>query len=348
MVKRAGRFLVVTLFMLLAPQTGSAAPIEEGYFASINGVEQWITIRGRDLRNPILLFLHGGPGAAQSGTAPLFAPWEETFTVVQWDQPMSGATYAKNIGKDMGPLTVERYTRDGIAVIEHLLKRLGARKVVLMGASWGSELGLIIANRRPDLIAAYVGTAQVVSGTRGLVIGRDRALETARKKGDADAVAALERLGQPPYATFDDLIVHMTYINGQPGPTEMAALEKVAPVLFAPPPPDATYVPHGLPDVDPVKLLMDALRPLWKEMFAFEAASVGLTWKMPMFCFQGELDMTSPAVLAREYFDAIKAPAKEFVVIPGAGHATVFFADELLRLLNTHVRPRVMETTWAQ
>ncbi len=347
MVNRMGRFLLAVLLALLAPRTGSAAPIEEGYFATINGIEQWITIRGRDSRNPILLFLHGGPGAAQSGTAPLFAPWEESFTIVQWDQPMSGATYAKNIGKDVGPLTVERYTRDGIRVVEHVLKRLGARKLVLMGASWGSELGLIIADRRPDLIAAYVGTAQAVSGTRGLAIGRDLALEAARKRGDAAAVADLERIGRPPYATFDDFIVHATYVN-QPGPTEMAALEKVAPVLFTPPPPDATYVPHGLPAVDPMKLLMDALRPLWKEMFTFEAARLRLAWEIPMFCFQGELDITTPTVLAKEYFDAIKAPAKEFAVIPGAGHATVFFADELLRLLNTHVRPRVMETKWVR
>jgi pimeloyl-ACP methyl ester carboxylesterase len=294
-----------------------------------------------------LLFLHGGPGAAQSGTAPLFARWEETFTIVQWDQPMSGATYATNIGKDMGPLTVERYTRDGITVIEHVLKKLGARKLVVMGASWGSELGLIIAERRPDLIAAYVGTGQVVSGTRGLAVGRDLALAAAQKRGDAAAVAALERIGRPPYATFDDFMVHAAYVN-QPGPSEMAALTKLAPVLFVPPSPDATYVAHGLPPVNPVQLLMDALRPLWKEMFTFEAASLGLTWNIPMFCFQGELDITTPTVLAKEYFDAIRAPAKEFAVIPEAGHATVFFADELLRLLNTHVRPRVMETTWVR
>jgi len=221
---------------------------------------------------------------------------------------MSGATYAKNIGKDMRPLTTDRYTRDGIAVIEHVLKKLAARKLVLMGASWGSELGLTIANRRPDLIAAYVGTGQAVSGTRGLAIGHDLALEAARKRGDAAAVAALERIGRPPYATFDDFLVHAQSVN-QPGPTEMAALMKVAPVLFAPPPPDATYVPHGLPDVDPLKLLMDALRPLWKEESSFEAASLGLEWKIPMYCFQGELDITTPTVLAKEYFDAIKAPA---------------------------------------
>ena len=141
--------------------------------------------------------------------------------------------------------------------------------------------------------------------------------------------------------------MHAQYVN-QPGPTETAALMKVAPVLFAPPPPDATYVPPGLPAHDPMKLLMDALRPMWKEMFTFEAESLGLAWEIPMFCFQGEWDITTPTALAKEYFDAITAPTKEFAVIPGAGHATVFFADELLRLLNASVRPRVMETTWAR
>ena len=87
MVKRVGRFLPsVALPALVAPPVGSAASIEEGYYAAINGIEQRITIRGRGERNPILLFLHGAPGAAQSGTAPLFTPWEETFTTVFSDE----------------------------------------------------------------------------------------------------------------------------------------------------------------------------------------------------------------------------------------------------------------------
>ena len=80
-----------------------ARPIEEGYFTSINGIDQWITIRGENRCNPALIILHGGPGMASSNSAPLYASWEKDYTVVQWDQPMSGATYAKNLGKDIGP-----------------------------------------------------------------------------------------------------------------------------------------------------------------------------------------------------------------------------------------------------
>jgi pimeloyl-ACP methyl ester carboxylesterase len=103
-------------------------------------------------------------------------------------------------------------------------------------------------------------------------------------------------------------------------------------------------VPRGLTLADPQKLLIDAVRALYPEVLAFDATSLGLTWDMPMFCFQGELDINTPAGLAREYFASIKAPAKEFVTIPGAGHATMFFTDELLQLLNVHVRPVVIKT----
>ena len=82
----------------------------------INGLDQWITLRGQDRRNPVILFLHGGPGLASSGSAPVFASWERDFTIVQWDQPGSGATFAKNIATDKGPYTQARYLADAIAV----------------------------------------------------------------------------------------------------------------------------------------------------------------------------------------------------------------------------------------
>src|SRR3569623_2055694 len=64
-----------------------AEPVNEGKINDINGSQQWITIRGRDRRNPVLLWLHGGPGIAMSNQAPLFADWERDYTLVQWDQP---------------------------------------------------------------------------------------------------------------------------------------------------------------------------------------------------------------------------------------------------------------------
>ena len=62
---------------------------------SIGGIDQWIEIRGQSVKNPILLFIHGGPGSAFIPIARAFQdPWEKYFTIVQWDQRGAGKTYS--------------------------------------------------------------------------------------------------------------------------------------------------------------------------------------------------------------------------------------------------------------
>lgn len=323
-----------------------ATRIEEGYFASINGVEQWITVRGDSRCNPVLIVLHGGPGMAASGGAPLYASWEKDYIVVQWDQPMSGATYAKNVGKDIGPLTIERYVADAGEVMDHVRKRLDKSQVIIMGASWGSILGIHLAHTRPESIAAYVGTAQVV-GPHGMALNYELALDAARKSGNTEAVNALEALGAPPYADVNDFMSLVQYSNAPAipsSPEEMAALNRIGPLLLTPPPPDATYIPHdvALPDMmQTMQVLSEALGAVYPEMRAVDLRRLGLEFDVPIFVFHGERDIVTPASLAREYVEAIQAPAKGFEVIRGAGHATAFFSEDLLALLNTHVRPHI-------
>ena len=166
------------------PASGGLA-IDEGMFVDINGVPQWITIRGRDLKNPVLLILHGGPGFPTSWMTPAFAAWEQDFTVVHWDQPGGGATYAKAqaTGRDQGPLTVARYVADGLAVVDAVLAKLGKKKLVLFGNSWGTMLGVMLAQKRPDLVSAYVGTSQAVSGPEGGKLGYELALKASPRPG---------------------------------------------------------------------------------------------------------------------------------------------------------------------
>ena len=326
-----------------------ATRIEEGYFASINGVEQWITIRGDNRCNPVLLILHGGPGMASSSGPALYASWEKDYTVVQWDQPMSGATYAKNLGKDIGPLTIERYVADAGAVIDHVRDRLEKDKVIVLGGSWGSILGIHLAHERSDGIAAYVGTAQVVNVPRSLALTYQLALEAARKNNNSEAIKALEELGLPPFSDVNKFMSLMQYVNAPaipPSAEEMAALQKIGPSLLAPPPPDATYVPRDvtLPDIaQTMQLLGTAIGAVYPEMSTVELEKLGLEFEVPVFVFQGDRDLQAPASLAREYVAAIEAPVKGFEVIHGAGHATAFFPEEMLALLNAHVRPLISD-----
>lgn len=327
-------------------QPAAALAIDEGMFVDINGVPQWITIRGRNLKNPVLLWLHGGPGLHMSYLAPVFAEWETDFTIVQWDQPGGGATLLKNKDLPSGPMTVERYTRDGIGVAEFVRTHLKVETMVLMGVSWGTLLGVEMVQRRPDLFSAYVGTAQAV-GAEGNALGYELALKAARERGDGAAVTALEKVGPPPYRTLEELFVRQQYTNppGQPAsPAEAAATAAMNKLMSVPSPAGAHYnAPLPVrPDFNFMADFMATQRAVFAETWRWEARHLGLTFKVPVFIFQGENDFNTPTATAREYFDEIKAPTKVFAIIPASSHFTIPFHDELLRLLRLHVRPLVV------
>jgi hypothetical protein len=109
----------------------TAKGIDEESYVSIGGIEQWVSIRGQDRANPVLLFLHGGPGNVTSHwTFAVFAAWEAHFTVVQWDQRGAGRTLRKS-GRAVAPtMTLERMTQDGVELAEYLRKRLGKEKML--------------------------------------------------------------------------------------------------------------------------------------------------------------------------------------------------------------------------
>ena len=132
--------------------------VDEASYVSIGGIDQWVSIRGWDRDNPVLLFLHGGPGdPTYPWSFMYFAPWEKHFTIVQWDQRGAGRTLRKT-GDAVAPtITVDRMVLDGIELSEYLCKHLGKRKIIILGHSFGSVLGVLMARRNPDLFAGIRG-----------------------------------------------------------------------------------------------------------------------------------------------------------------------------------------------
>src|ERR1051325_8709547 len=134
----------------------SAKGIDERSYITIGGIEQWVTIRGEDRNNPVLLFLHGGPGdVTNPWTFALFAPWQKHFTVVQWDQRGAGRTLRKS-GQAVAPtMTVERMAQDGIEVAEYLRTHLRKDKIIVVAHSFGSIFGMRMISARADLFHAF-------------------------------------------------------------------------------------------------------------------------------------------------------------------------------------------------
>ncbi len=333
-----------------APASVSAAAlaVDEGTFVNINGVEQWVTIRGQDLSNPVLLFVHGGPGMGSSITAPAFAEWEKHFTFVQWDQPGGGFTQMKNPAAQ-GAMTIARYTKDGLAVTEHVLKRLNKKQLVLMGNSWGTLIGVEMIKASPELFSAYVGSSQAI-GSAGNTLGYELALQSARERNDATAIAALEKVGPPPYETFEDFFTRQQYSNPPAIPQSDAEKVNMAEFyghLATPPGPEAKYVGVRENISDPTQVwnnFVEVQKALFRETWSWEARALGMKFKMPVFVYQGDMDINTPVQTARDWLNDVQAPKKGFELIKDSGHNTIVFHRELLRLINRDVRPLVAET----
>ncbi len=130
-----------------SPATGS---FDQSGFVQIGGIDQWIAMQGRDARNPVILYLHGGPAEAQSPFLKEFLPWEQDFTVVNWDQRGSGKTYGKN-GPTTPDMTLNRMASDAIEIANTPISAWQSAKQFWWDNPGAQCWGLTVIKRRPDL-----------------------------------------------------------------------------------------------------------------------------------------------------------------------------------------------------
>jgi pimeloyl-ACP methyl ester carboxylesterase len=337
--------LAVTLVYLSLPRNAAAQalparapqPINEEMFVPIGGINQWITIKGDDRNNPVVLFLHGGPGEAASPFADAsFGGWQKDFSVVQWDQRGAGRTYGKS-GPSVEPtMTVQRMADDGIEVAQFLAKHLNKKKIIIVGGSWGSILGIYMAHSRPDLFYAFVGLAQVVNWQKGLSAAYARVLELARTSGEQQAVTELTTLGPPPWHSIRQWPAFRKW--------EQTYQAKLA---TAPPAPFIVSPEYASPEEQAQYAAADDLNfmhfwglTLSGPLMEIDLPALGTDFSIPIFIIQGQEDLTASPELAKAYFDSLKVPSKQFYLVPGTGHnPSVAELDKTLKVLVEQVRP---------
>jgi len=309
--------------------------IDEGKYVTIGGIEHWITTRGEDRSNPVLLFLHGGPGdATNPWSYAAFRPWLRKFTLVQWDQRGAGKTLGKN-GPSLGStITLERMVRDGIELTELLRKTLNQDKVILVGHSFGSILGVLMVKSRPDLFHAFVGTGQVVDPKRNYAVAYDALLKAAESSGVQRAVRELKEIGAPPWKDGRTYGVQRRWANiFEHADVFLGSMFGLA--LAAP-----SYSARDVNDwLDGQGLSAEHLVP---ETSALESQKLAGKFAIPVFVIQGAQDFTTPTSLARQFVSSISAPRKAFIPIEGGGHFAVFIkSDAFLAALAARVLPLV-------
>jgi pimeloyl-ACP methyl ester carboxylesterase len=338
--------LAVSLSHLVPPENVDAqalpvrplARVKEEMFVRIGGIDQWITIKGNDRNNPVVLFLHGGPGDAESPFADaMYAGWEKDFTLVQWDQRGAGRTYGKS-GPSIEPtMTVERMADDGIEVAQFLTKHLNKKKIIIVGGSWGSILGIYVAHARPDLFYAYVGLAQIVDERKNEIASYTRVLELARASGDQEAITALTAIGPPPW---DSLYKSWPVFRKWKKAYQ-------AKIVTAPPAPETLSPEYSSPEEQAQYAAADdfSFEHFWGLKMSgplqhVDLPALGTNFAIPIFIIQGQEDLTAVPELAKAYFDSIEAPRKQFYLVPGTGHGpSLAELDMTLRVLLEQVRP---------
>jgi pimeloyl-ACP methyl ester carboxylesterase len=308
--------------------------VEEG-FVPIGGIEQWISIRGEDRSNPVLLVIHGGPGSSYSMFTPLLRPWEKHFTVVQWDQRGTRKTFTRTGARGRGEISMRQLTGDAIDVAEHLRRRFHKDRIFLLASSIGSTFGLQAARIRPDLFYAYVGTDQNVGMGRGREESHHQLLDRLRAQGMVKGLRVMERIGAEATAWTprDYTAVAQWTMKSDP-----SGFRRTMQLLK-----DAVWCAPGwtLRDIRAfVKGMHFSLEKLLPEIVRYDAWESGTRFELPVFLFQGENDVLTLTAQAQAYFDDIEAPAKRMELIPDAGHFAMFLQPEqFLEKLLVYVLP---------
>lgn len=318
---------------LPAPQA-----LDEERFVRLGGIEQWITIKGRSCANPVVLFLHGGPGNTLSPYADaIYGDWQDEFTLVQWDQRSAGKTFGRNPDSAEQELTVEQMAQDGVELAAYLTRYLGKDKVILVGGSWSSILGVHMALSRPELLHAYVGVGQIVEYRENEGAMYRKVIGLARAAEDGKTVASLEAVGAPPWTTPRSSGIVRRATRAYEAKTTIPAPTS----WWTPAAPYAT--PQALADYEGGEdhSYLQFVGYKGDGMYSrVDLPKLGTRFAIPVFLLQGAEDLVTTAEVSKRYFDTIQAPRKDYVLLERTGHdPNQAMVDATRRVLTAQVAP---------
>lgn len=318
--RRRGRVLAGVWTLVLAlvtvavavPARTEAIPggVAELRHVDVNGHRLNVMIRGRDPGKPVLLFVPGAPGGSEVGAMRAhLTGLESHFVVATLDRRGGGASYPAL--DPTATVTPAGGVADILAVTDYLRSRFQRDRIVLLAHSGGSLLGVLAAAQHPEKYSAYVGTGQAVDVEASDQIFYDDILAWARRSGKTDVAGRLERQGRPPYRSFWPYETFMLYENE-------AYAQRAAPLEIAGP--EYTL----LQKVHTLNAIMDTWNALYPREQGIDLRRDVPELKIPAYFIQGSTEMRGLSVLFGEWYADLRAPAKQLVTIPGAGHRAMF------------------------
>ena len=280
----------------------------------IGDINQYLLIRGHDVNNPVLLFLHGGPGSPEMGIANLFQRRaEEFFTIVHWDQRGAGKSYSKKITEET--LNIEQFISDTHELIHLLRKRFNKEKIYLLGHSWGTVLGILVVQRYPELFHAYIGMGQVINIIENEKISFQYTLDAAKKAGNKKVINKLESLEPPYVGDLKALRFQRKWLAKYGGAlhNEKSIMAVMKKMLVSP-----EYSLKDLPKF--IKGMIKSLKVMWGQLTEINFLEQVPELKIPIFFFVGRYDYQVPFELVEIFYKKLKAPKKFLIWFENSGH----------------------------
>jgi pimeloyl-ACP methyl ester carboxylesterase len=313
----------------------SIASIEK---IKLGGIDQYLIIRGADTTKPVMLYLHGGPGSPEvSFMRETNTAIENDFVMVYWEQRGAGKSYSKDIPAET--MNLDQFIADTKELSEILARRFNKEKIYIMGHSWGSFLGILTAYQYPELFHAYLGVGQVCHQYKGEQISFEWVKEQAEKNNDVDAIEALGKLSFPDSTdnskTWLDFLMVVRNYTMQFGGGVTHEMHSMWPVLkmvlnakeytFAE---KTTFMSGSLLSLD----------KLWPSVINTNLFTEIDSMQVPVYIFQGKFDYQTPYVVAKEFYDQLKAPEKQFFTFENSAHSPVM---EEVEKFNSIIREKL-------
>ncbi|MCL2008528.1 MAG: alpha/beta hydrolase [Treponema sp.] len=314
----------------------------------IGGIKQVLYFRGKNPQNPVILFIHGGPGSSEMPLLHGFQyDWEADYTIVHWDQRNTGKTfYLNDPAAVMKTMTFDRVLKDAHEVTKYIKNKLNKEKIIVLGHSWGSVLGSALVQTYPDDFSAYLGVGQVVNFIDNERVGYNAVLEAARKAGNKKDIADLESMSPEwPLKTYNQRFFELIKkVRGYQFKYKLATGLKLDLVF--------TALSSPISKLKDVLFYFNIKVVLYQESLMhylvdeYDIHKFGTEYKIPVFYLMGEDDFQTPYPLAKDFFNEISSPNKIFFSIPKAGHMTMMDnREEFTRVLIKEILPIVRKAS---
>jgi pimeloyl-ACP methyl ester carboxylesterase len=304
--------------------------ISEKVFVSIGGVRQGMFIRSKNIDNPVLLFLHGGPGFPNYFLFEKFNPrLEDFFTVCYWEQRGGGLSYNPEV--TIESMTLDQLSSDAIEATNYLRKRFGKEKIYMLAWSGGTTIALPAISKAPELFHAYIAMGQLTRQRESERIAYEFMINQLTEVNDQRSVKELKKFNH--LETESDLISFYNSVTRdnlihEMGIGTMRSMKSVFRDIFLPVWTCRAYTLREKYNIWKSKMTFLPGTNLKNETLTTDFPGTFPEIAVPIYFICGKYDLTVNVDLSRDYFNQLHAPLKGFYTFGNSAHGPLFEEPE--------------------